>query len=449
MNITQRTKQYVVVGLGKTGYSCVRYLLAKGHSVVVMDSNPSPRLADSLLHEYPNLVTSFGALDSGLLQSADEIVISPGVPVKTPEIQTALTSGTPVIGDIDLFLREFKGRVIAITGSNGKSTVTTLVGEMALAQGLKASVGGNIGVPVLELLSQDLDLVVLELSSFQLETIHDLKGHIATVLNVSEDHMDRYDSLEHYVKTKHAIFKYANTVISNQNDVLTHALQSRDMKTVYFSMNQTLVNGFYYSELSNDDYGVLLNNEVWLKQSELKIKGKHNLSNVLTALSIGKAAGFEKTLMIDTIKSFTGLAHRCQWVRTLHSVDYINDSKATNVGAAVAAMDGLGHTKTKSIHLIAGGVGKDADFTLMVDSVVNHCLSLNLIGQAAGELFDLFGAQVTCKKFDSLDQAVNHAHSLAKPGETVLLAPACASFDMYTGFEQRGNHFVELVEALK
>jgi len=436
------------VGLGKTGYSCVRYLLSKGHLVSVMDSNPKPGLADALQGEFPQINCSFGSLNEDWLLSADEIVISPGVPLKTPEIHSAKEAGKPIIGDIDLFLREFDGDVIAITGSNGKSTVTSLVGEMALMQGLKASVGGNIGVPVLDLLDQKLDQIVLELSSFQLETIHELKGHIATVLNVSEDHMDRYDSMEHYVNTKHAIFKYAKTIVSNQNDVLTHSLQSRDIKSIFYSLNQKLVDGFYLEPLAGGDNGVFWNGDLWLKQSELRIKGKHNLANVLTALSIGTASGYKKPLMIQAIKDFSGLVHRCQWVRTLNGVDYINDSKATNVGAAVAAMEGLGNSDSKNIHLIAGGVGKNADFSSMAESIGNYCRSLTLIGQCAGELYDLYHSQVACFKADSMKHAVHHARELAHSDEIILLAPACASFDMYSGFEQRGDDFVSIVEAL-
>lgn len=449
MNNTIATDTFVVVvGLGKTGYSCVRHLIALGHSVAVLDTNKNPGLAEQLSKEFPSVKKQFGSLNLEWLLSANEIVISPGVPLQKPELQQAMEKGIPVIGDIDLFLRKYDGEVIAITGSNGKSTVTTLVGAMAKEQGIKAEIGGNIGIPVLDLLPAKPDMVILELSSFQLETVHDLSDHIAIVLNVSEDHMDRYDSMEHYLHTKHLIFKNARCVVADLGDVLTQPLAGGETNQQLFSLSQYQPRGFYATEALAGNRQIKFGQDLWLNQSDLKLKGNHNLSNALAALSIGLVSGFERSSMIKALKDFPGLDHRCQWVAEINDVDYINDSKATNVGAALAALEGLANSKGKNIVLIAGGVGKGADFSPLVSSVSKNCKSVILMGNAAEEMGKLFQPVVNCFFVESMQVAVQRAYELAEQGDTVLLAPACASFDMFSGFEHRGQIFVESVEAL-
>lgn len=437
----------VVIGLGKTGYSCVRYWVAQGYSVVVMDSNPTPKLAQQLQAEFPDVICIFGSYDQPLLLQAKEIVVSPGVPIATPEIAAAARSGVSIIGDIDLFAREYKGQIIAITGSNGKSTVTELVGAMAVEAGVKAGVGGNIGVPVLDLLAKHYELVVLELSSFQLETVHDLNGHIATVLNVSEDHMDRYSDLQHYMTAKHRIFKHANAIVANRHDVLTQPLVGSGAQLLWYALDEMLIKGFSAPINETGVRFIRYNQDVWLSQEDMRIKGSHNVTNAMAALALGMAAGLDKDAMVSALKKFPGLDHRCQWVANHLGVDYINDSKATNVGAALAAMEGLHIGGRQNLVLIAGGVGKDADFSTMAAVAEKSCKHVILMGVAAAELSAVL-QNVPQTTVDTMNAAVVAASLVAAPGDTVLLAPACASFDMFDGFEHRGRMFATAVEAL-
>jgi UDP-N-acetylmuramoylalanine--D-glutamate ligase len=437
----------IVIGLGKTGYSCVRYLVAQGYSVAVMDSNPTPKLASQLQAAFPQVTCHFGGYDPTALLSAQEIIVSPGVPIATPEIAAAMKQGIPVIGDIDLFARAYQGQIVAITGSNGKSTVTELVGAMATAAGVKAAVGGNIGVPVLDLLDQDYELVVLELSSFQLETCHELKGHVATVLNVSEDHMDRYDDLQHYLTAKHRIFKHAAVIVANRQDVMTQPLIGTGSELSWYSLDELLLKGFCAPLEGNGLRTIHYNKRAWISQSELRIKGSHNVSNAMAALALGLAVGLDEAPMLAALKVFPGLDHRCQWVATHVGVDYINDSKATNVGAALAAIEGLHIKGRRNLVLIAGGVGKDADFSALASVAEKSCKHVILMGQASDELASILRG-VPQSIVHSMDDAVAVATKVASAGDTVLLAPACASFDMFDGFDHRGRMFATAVEAL-
>lgn len=437
----------VVIGLGKTGYSCVRYLVAQGFSVAVMDSNPTPKLAQQLQQEYPQVACVFGSYDQELLFQAKEIIVSPGVPIATPEIAAAAKKGVDVIGDIDLFARVYTGQIIAITGSNGKSTVTELVGAMAVEAGVKAAVGGNIGVPVLDLLAENYALVVLELSSFQLETCHNLNAHIATVLNVSEDHMDRYDDLQHYMTAKHRIFRHASVIVANRHDALTQPLVGAGSQLLWYALDELLLKGFCAPANEAGVRTIRYNQEAWISQSEMRIKGSHNVTNAMAALALGLAAGLEKEAMLSALKRFPGLDHRCQWVATHFGVDYINDSKATNVGAALAAMEGLYIDGCHNLVLIAGGVGKDADFASLAVLAEKSCKHVILMGAAAAELGGVLH-NVPHTTVTSMEAAVLAASQVATPGDTVLLAPACASFDMFDGFEHRGRMFTAAVEAL-
>ena len=436
----------VVVGLGKTGYSCVRHLVAQGFTVAVMDTKAEPALADQLAATFPQVATYFGGYDAAVLLAAEEIILSPGVPIKTAEIQQALSQGIPVIGDIDLFMRVYEGLVVAITGSNGKSTVTELVGEMARKQGLHVGVGGNIGVPVLDLLAPDLEMVVLELSSFQLETVHALSGHVATVLNLSEDHMDRYADMQGYMSAKHRIFKHAKVIVANRDDVLTHPLIGTVSKLSWYALNESLLKGFCAPRDASGERVICNGKEAWLTESEILIKGSHNVMNALAALALGDAAGLNRDAMVAALKSFPGLAHRCQWVARLNEVDFINDSKATNVGAALAAIEGLEITGQKNLVLIAGGVGKGADFTPLAPAVLRSCRHLIVLGVAAAEMATVF-EDTPQTLVDSMEEAVAVARRTAQAGDTVLLAPACASFDMFDGFEHRGRVFEAAVRA--
>ncbi len=445
MNIIASSQYTVIIGLGVTGLSAARFLQKNHVKFLMMDSRDNPPNQDAFCKEFPDTQLLTSQLESDVLLHASEIIISPGMSLKTPELQPAIEAGVPVIGDIELFARVVDKPVIAITGSNAKSTVTTLVGEMATAAGLTPAVGGNLGVPVLELLDKpDIDIFVLELSSFQLETTFSLKAKVATVLNVSADHMDRYDSLASYHKAKQRVYLNAQQVVVNRQDMLTHPPLSRDAVVWSFGDDRPDLKGFGLT-LSGEDSYLTYEFKKLMPVSELKIKGKHNAVNALSALALGTAAGFSVESMLSTLREFKGLSHRCEYVSTIDDVIYINDSKATNVGATIAAIEGFAGN-SKNIILIAGGDGKGADFSTLSPVIEKAVKVLVLIGKDADDIANVIAEQVTVVMSKSLSEAVAIAKAHAVSEDIVLLSPACASFDMFSGFEDRGNQFIAAVE---
>ncbi|MDN5510401.1 MAG: UDP-N-acetylmuramoyl-L-alanine--D-glutamate ligase, partial [Pseudomonas sp.] len=331
----------IVVGLGKSGMSLVRFLANRGTSFAVADTRENPPELVTLRRDYPHVEVRCGELDVEFLCRADELYVSPGLALATPALQAAAARGVKLSGDIDLFARNAKAPIVAISGSNAKSTVTTLVGEMAAAAGKRVAVGGNLGVPALDLLSDDVELYVMELSSFQLETTHDLGAEVATVLNVSEDHMDRYSGLPAYHLAKHRIFRGARQFVVNRQDALSRPLIGEGMPCWTFGLGKPDFKGFGIREENGEKY-LAFEFQNLMPVRELKIRGAHNQSNALAALALGHAVGLPFDAMLASLRTFAGLEHRCQWVRDLNEVSYYNDSKATNVGAALAAIEGLG-----------------------------------------------------------------------------------------------------------
>jgi UDP-N-acetylmuramoylalanine--D-glutamate ligase len=455
VTIDNKQRPYtLVVGLGITGLSVVRHLLRQGYDaaneIVVVDSRVQPPALAEFKQQFPQIPVSTGAFDVALFLAAGRIVVSPGVAMATPEIQAGLTEGVETLGDIELFAREVTAPVVAITGSNGKSTVTTLVGEMAKRAGLNVAVGGNLGTPALDLLTQNADLYVLELSSFQLETLYSLQPVAAVVLNVSSDHMDRYDGLDHYGEVKRHVYNQCKVAVINRDDLRVSRMDE----------GQRLVSGFTLHEPVAHDFGLrsLVNeageSEIWLckghhkllRESELKIGGRHNTANVLAALALGEAASLPMSDMIDAVREFTGLPHRTQWVAEKHGVIWYNDSKGTNVGATEAAIAGL-QPKNKLI-LILGGQGKEQDFSPLKQAVKDKARLVVLIGQDAAKIEQALDAVVPVIHARDMQEAVQLCASHAQAGDAVLLSPACASFDMFRGYAHRGEVFSQLVEAL-
>lgn len=443
----------VIVGLGKTGLSCARYFESLGIPFRVIDSRFSPPELHEFEHDFPNGQIELGGFSEQSLMQAAEIVLSPGVSLRTPEIAAAVAAGVPVTGDIDIFSREAKAPIVAVTGSNGKSTVVTLAAEMARRASVNAGLGGNLdgkaSVPALDLLRTDArDLYILELSSFQLETTSRLNAEVAVILNVSDDHLDRYDSLEHYAMTKQQIFVGARQILVNRDDKLS-APRSTGDATVW---------SYGLSSPSNDrDLGLVTRDgKTWIARgahalievTDLGLPGRHNISNAMAALGLGSAIGFPDTAMVTALREFTGLPHRCQSVRTLRGVQYINDSKGTNVGATLTALDSISERIDGKIILIAGGLAKDADFTPLEDAVTNHVSHLVLIGRDAGVLERVLGARTNTLRAETLEDAVRQAAELATEGDAVLLSPACASHDMFKDFAHRGRVFTSAVEKL-
>ncbi len=437
----------IVVGLGKSGMSVVRHLARRGLPFAVADTRANPPELATLKAQYPGVEVRCGELDVEFLCRASELLVSPGLAIATPALQAAAARGVKLSGDIDLFAREAKAPIVAITGSNAKSTVTTLVGEMAAAAGRKVAVGGNLGTPALDLLDDGVELYVLELSSFQLETTDQLNAEVATCLNVSEDHMDRYSGLPAYHQAKHRIFRGARQVVINRDDRLSRPLIGEDVPVWSFGLGKPDFKGFGLLEEGGEKY-LAFQFETLMPVSELKIRGAHNQANALAALALGHAVGLPFDAMLQTLRSFAGLAHRCQWVGERGGVAFYDDSKATNVGAALAAIDGLGADIPGKLVLIAGGDGKGADFSALHAPVARYCRAVVLLGRDADVLAAALDGAAPLLRVRTLEEAVQQAAACATAGDAVLLSPACASLDMFKNFEERGRLFAAAVEAL-
>jgi UDP-N-acetylmuramoylalanine--D-glutamate ligase len=438
----------IVVGLGKSGMSLVRFLARQGLPFAVVDTRANPPELATLRAQFPQVEVRCGELDVDYLCRASELLVSPGLAIATPALQAAAARGVKLSGDIDLFARYAKAPIIAITGSNAKSTVTTLVGEMAAAAGKKVAVGGNLGTPALDLLDDAVELYVMELSSFQLETTDQLNAEVATCLNISEDHMDRYASMAAYHLAKHRIFRGARQVVVNRDDALSRPLVAEQLPCWTFGLGKPDFKRFGLLEENGEKY-LAYQFDSLLAVSELKIRGAHNQSNALAALALGHAVGLPMDAMLGTLREFAGLAHRCQWVGERQAVNYYDDSKATNVGAALAAIEGLGADIGGKLVLIAGGDGKGADFTALKKPVGAFCRAVVLLGCDAELLADALGDAAPLIKVQTLEEAVQRASELAEVGDAVLLSPACASLDMFKNFEERGRLFAQAVEGLR
>ncbi len=441
----------LVVGLGVTGWSCVRFLSAQGRSVAVTDSRDIAPYSANLRQLFPDIVCSLGGFDQALFDAADEIIVSPGVALDTPEIQMAREAGKRIIGDLELFSRYVAAPVVAITGSNGKSTVTTLLAEMAIANATKVAVGGNIGTPVLDLLSDDAELYVLELSSFQLDLVSSLKTEVAVVLNVSADHMDRYASMQVYAQTKFSIYEGCthpvvdNNFIVSAQQFLPLMSQNLSEKAINYSLAEPVFDAdFGVREVDGERY-LAHGRRNLLSISMLAIKGEHNLSNALAALAMGSVLGLSETAMLDTLQTFSGLPHRCEVVAIVNGIRFINDSKGTNVAAAIAAIKSV----NAPIILIAGGDAKGADLSPLRDVVIAKVKTVVTLGKAAAEIEALLNRIVNTVHVADMDKAVSKAFSCAKEGDTILLSPACSSLDMFANYEARGNAFANAARGLQ
>ncbi|MCF7981371.1 MAG: UDP-N-acetylmuramoyl-L-alanine--D-glutamate ligase [Pseudomonadales bacterium] len=448
----------IVIGLGKTGYSCARFLSARGVDFMLADTRERPPYLQRIQQEQPDRLVQLGPLDAALLRQAEELILSPGIALTHPAIAEAMAAGVRVRSDIDLFCEVTTAPILAITGSNAKSTVTTLVGLMAQRAGKKVGVGGNLGVPVLALAEQieqqdadPYDLFVLELSSFQLEITEQLRAQVATILNLSPDHMDRYPSYEAYQCAKQRIFRGCSQVVVNIDDPQTHRLLPANVQVTRFGLADPEPGEFGVIGQGAEAYLAFGKNKL-VSIAELKIKGAHNVSNALAALAMGYAIGLPMDDMLAALRKFEGLPHRCQWVRQRHQVNYYNDSKGTNVGATLAAIEGLGAAEAGKIVLIAGGEGKGADFSALVEPIERYCRAVVLIGCDADKIAQILAPirseNLSVWHAETMSEAVEKAAAAALPGDLVLLSPACASFDMFDHFEARGDAFIEAVRML-
>jgi UDP-N-acetylmuramoylalanine--D-glutamate ligase len=431
----------IVVGLGKSNLSVVQYLLSKGTVPVVVDTREKPALLEKLPE---NVEFRSGSLDSfaDLFAEAAMLITGPGIAVSSPSIASAADRGVEVVGDIELFVREAQAPVVAITGANGKSTVTTLVGLMGNEAGIKTAVGGNIGIPALDLLADPADLYVLELSSFQLETTKSLKAEACTILNITEDHMDRYDfDIEKYAAAKRIIYNNAKAIVFNRDDRRTFPSGNCE-KTVSFGVDSR----DYGIVESEDGTWLAKNGRKVLDVTQMKIVGRHNQLNALAAMALSDLAGIPESAQVSVLRKFSGLAHRCQFVSEINGVRYYNDSKATNVGSTIAAVDGLSAAVSGDIYLLAGGIGKGQNFEPVGQLLGRNVKKMFCFGRDAPILLKLGSA---AEPAVDLEDALRKAFSEARSGDAVLLAPACASMDMFKNFEERGDVFTALVKKLE
>lgn len=444
-----------VVGLGLTGNSVVEYLLgaaASGTKISIQDTRENTPYVDALsaLIETQDRQVEWqlGDLDEQKLCTSDLIIASPGVSLKTPALAAAIDAGVEVIGDIDMLVRSVDVPIIAITGSNGKSTVTTLVADICQHAGKRVFMGGNIGVPALAMLAdpvEQFDVAVLELSSFQLETTQRLAASSAVILNVSSDHMDRYDSLQHYVRAKMRVFLGVSHAVLNRNDELLSGFFPTAKNIVSFGLGKP----------ENDaEYGIVADrngNEQLMKGSrkllpikDIPLVGQHNVSNVLAALALLEPLALPMPKVVAAIRNFSGLPHRMQLVAEKNGVRWVNDSKATNIGAAQAAIEGI----QGELVLIAGGQGKGADFSSLLPALQTGVRAVVLFGEDADLMQACWSEQIECHRVVDLAAAVDKADVLTRDEtkkQTVLLSPACASFDLFRSFEDRGERFMQLV----
>ena len=444
----QEKGKTLIVGLGQTGLSCARYLAAHNVSVAIADTREQPPALDKLRQALPDAALFLGGFRAEVFAAADRLILSPGVSIHEPLIQAAIARGVPVIGDIELFSQDVTAPVFAITGSNGKSTVTTLLAEMASIAGLRVSAGGNLGQPALDLIDPATELYLLELSSFQLETAVSLQPKVAVVLNISADHMDRHAGIEAYASIKAKVYDNAEIKVFNRDDPLVMAMQQAGDDARFFTLGSPV----------KDEFGLrMVDDHLWLCQGDKKllsatqllIPGRHNLANALAALALSSTAGLPMPAMLEGLRNFQGLPHRTQFVKELKGVRWYNDSKGTNVGACLAALKGLdpGTGSTRTV-LIAGGQGKGADFSSMRPIVTTTARAVVLIGEDAPLIEQALHDAVPVVRAADMEQAVTLAASLAQSGDRVLLSPACASFDMFADYRERGEAFITAVKGL-
>ena len=446
--LIQRGGLKVVAGLGISGVSAVNFLHEKGYRVAVTDSRAVPPGHDQIPAD---VQTSFGQFDQDLLLSAEEIIISPGLDPKLPEIQAAIAKGIPVISEIQVLRRATDKPIVAITGSNAKSTVTTLIGLMAENAGKKVAVGGNLGRPALDLTKDDPELYILELSSFQLETTSNLNAEVAVVLNLSEDHLDRHGDMMGYHTAKHRIFQGVKKVVHNRDDSLTRPLVPDATPMQSFGLNAPDMNQYGVLRETDGTMWLARGRERLLKSSDMYMQGTHNVANALACLALGEAIDLPLESMLETLKTFKGLEHRCEFVKDVNGVRYYNDSKGTNIGATLAALDGLGaaiEVQQGQVAIILGGQGKGQDFTALRESLSKFAKVAVLIGEDRPVIEKAIEGTTTLLHAESLAEAVALCQKNTQPNDVVLLSPACASFDMFSGYPQRGHQFVALVNEL-
>jgi len=434
----------LVLGLGRSGLSVCRYLRRLGAAVEVADSRDQPPFGDTLAAELPEVPQLAGGIPVRLPDGVAQLVVSPGLRSDLPLILAAREAGVEVIGDIELFARAADAPVVAITGSNGKSTVVTLLALMIEYSGRKAHTGGNLGTPALDLLAGEVpDLYLLELSSFQLEMTYSLHLEVAAVLNLSADHIDRHGDVERYAAAKARILQSCHGAVLNRDDERVAVLRVDEARVITFGAD---------APHDDSEFGIAeVGGQRWLMQgrarlmptSELRIVGQHNELNVLAALAMAHLLKLPLATSLDAARAFVGLPHRTEWVAEADDIAWYNDSKATNVGAAAAAIAGM----DRPLVLIAGGDAKGADLSLLRATCAGRLRAAVLLGRDADAIAAVLDGVAPVRRVPGMQEAVAAALALAQPGDAVLLSPACASTDMFTDYTERGRVFTDAVMA--
>lgn len=443
----------VIVGLGATGISCVRHFAKLGCNFKVVDSRNSPPALEELKASFPEVEVELGPFREQTFISASSLVVSPGVSLKTPAILEARKRGVPITGDIDIFSQTVDAPIIAVTGSNGKSTVVAILASILKSAGIDFGLGGNLDGdnfrPALDLLLQpEKELYILELSSFQLETTNKLNAAIAVVLNLSEDHMDRYETFEDYYQAKANIYKGCQQVLINLDDKYSERCRGLGLPIWEYGCAEPSDQQVGLTD-SLGEQAVAFGAEKLVPVKELNLAGEHNVSNVLAAVGLSLAVSVDLDSIRKGVKAFQGLPHRCQWVAEKNGVDYFNDSKGTNVGATIAAIEGLAKKNSGKLILIAGGDSKGADLQELVPAVQQWCKQVVVIGRDALIIQRVLEAHVPVSLASDLGGAVQLARLASVAGDIVLFSPACASFDMFENFQVRGRAFIDFVEDLR
>ena len=443
LKLEWKEKNILIVGYGVSGISCANFLSDNDVEFSIVDSRTNIKNVSNINQRY---MIKFGDFQENDFSAADILIVSPGVSIKHPFIQKAIEEGKEVLGDVDLFCRVVDAPVIAITGSNGKSTVTTLVGDILKASDINAKVGGNIGVPCLDLLDSDhsheakADCYILELSSFQLETTSHLKAYASVILNLSEDHMDRYDSFLDYCNAKQRILNDSKYTIINLDDKLASKLSLTE-DSITFSLN---TKADFTLGLKAGKEWVFHNDTPFLDISKLKIVGQHNKSNILAAMSLCSVFDIDIDKTAQAINTFSGLEHRSQLISDFNNVQWINDSKATNIGATSAALNGFSN---RSLYLILGGQSKGQDFTDLLPVLTSNIKQIFIYGEdsvlIANSIKEKTKISIQC--VPTLKVSTNEISKLVIDGDVVLFSPACASFDQFDNYMHRGQSFIQYV----
>ncbi len=430
----------LVVGLGKTGFSAAKFLHEHNIPFAVVDTRKKPPYIETLFEHYPDTPVFTGGFESSTsaFSVATHLLVSPGISLKEPQIQKALMAGVKLMSDIDLFALSTSADIVAITGSNGKSTVTKMLGDMGNEAGKKTVIGGNLGTPALDLLDKSIELYVLELSSFQLERTSFLNATVATVLNVTADHQDRHLDMKEYAEIKQSVFSGTGIMVINGDDPVVAEMKNKDRRSIVFRIEAK--NGFHLGTIDNEEW-LMKAKKPLLRTKDLPLEGLHNVANALAALALGTAVGLNDKAMSKALIRFKGLNHRMQKVAKVNGVTWVNDSKATNIGACIAALKGY----KKKVVLIAGGDAKGADMNDLIPAINEKAKCIVLMGKDAGIIERAINGIIPSNRAKSVQEAVQIAAKLAIQGENVLLSPACASIDQYKSYKERGDKFTAAV----